>query len=173
MLETPAPWSGRDRRRARRTSLRISISERVVPKSSLARYLEGWADADPIKIADATAEDYDFYDPLVGHFSRCTLQHYFALLRLRFGIAGTATRGHLAFALRGPMSSAPQAARRHQYWREAPLLGLTGLSEITVRDGHVATETVTYDLNMACESLRGPAGRAGCLEWVTGQSPVR
>ena len=52
------------------------------------------------------------------------------------------------------MSSASHAARR-QYWREAPLLGLTGLAEITVRHGHVATEAVTYDLNMACETLRG------------------
>ena len=106
------------------------------------------------KIADATAKDYNFHDPLVGHFSRRTLPQYFALLRSRFATAGVAGTRDLAFTLRGPMSSASHAARRH-YWREAPLLGLTGLAEITVRQGHVATEAVTYDLNMACETLRG------------------
>ena len=120
----------------------------------LARYLEGWAEADPVKIADATVEDYDFHDPLVGHFSRHTLPQYFALLRSRFGVAGVAaTRDH-AFTLRGPMSSAFHAGRR-QYWREAPLLGLTGLSEISVRHEGVTAEAVAYDLNLASETLRG------------------
>ena len=110
MLETPAPWSGRDRRRAPRASLRIPISERAVPKSSLARYLEGWAEADPIKIADATAEDYDFYDPLVGHFSRCTLQHYFALLRLRFAIAGRNERASRICVARPDVERPPRGS---------------------------------------------------------------
>ena len=154
MLHTTTLRSGDGHRRSYQASVRTLVAERLAPNSMLARYLEGWAEADPAKIADATAEDYDFHDPLVGRFSRRTLPQYFALLRSRFGIAGVAATRDLAFTLRGPMSSASHAARR-QYWREAPLLGLTGLAEITVRHGHVATEAVTYDLNMACETLRG------------------
>ena len=135
-------------------SLRLSAAEEPAPRTMLARYLEGWADADPFKIADATAHDYDFHDPLVGSFSRRTLPQYFALLRSRFGIAGAIGRQDLAFTLRGPMWCATHPAR-HQYWREAALLGLTGLAEITVTQGFVATEVVTYDLNIACETLRG------------------
>ena len=135
-------------------SLGATVDERLIWNSMLGRYVEGWAEADPAKIADATAQDYDFHDPLVGHFSRRTLPQYFALLRSRFGIAGVAARRDLAFTLRGPMSSASHPARR-QYWREAPLLGLTGLAEITVRQAYVAAEAVAYDLNMACETLRG------------------
>lgn len=155
MLHTITPRSDDHRRHPYRTPVRISVAERAAASSMLARYLDGWAEADPTKIADATAEDYDFHDPLAGHFSRCTLPQYFSLLRSRFGIAGIATRRELAFALRGPMSSAPQAARRQQYWREAPLLGLTGLSEIVVTHRGVVAEEVTYDLNIACETLRG------------------
>ncbi len=107
MLGTTALRSGHDRHRAHPASLRISVGERLVSKSSLARYLEGWAEADPAKIADATAGDYDFYDPLVGHFSRCTLPQYFALLRSRFGIAGLAATRDLAFTLRGPCQAPP------------------------------------------------------------------
>jgi hypothetical protein len=137
----------------------MSVVERVAASSMLARYLEGWAEAEPAKIADATAEDYDFHDPLIGHFSRRTLPQYFALLRSRFVIAGIATSRDLAFTLRGPLSSAPQAARRQQYWREAPLLGLTGLSEIAVTHCGVVAEAVAYDLNIACETLRGCSPR--------------
>jgi hypothetical protein len=39
----------------------------------------------------------------------------------------------LAFTLRGPMLGPCDAARR-QYWREAPLLGLTGHSEIALTE---------------------------------------
>ena len=80
------------------------------------------------------------------------MPQYFTLLRSRFGIAGA--RRDLAFTLRGPMSSCSDPARQ-QYWREAPLLGLTGLAEITVKQTYVTAEAVTYDLNMACETLRG------------------
>jgi hypothetical protein len=123
------------------------------------------AEADPAKIAAATADDYDFHDPLVGHFSMRTLPQYFALLRSRFAVAGVAARRELAFTLRGPMPSASHSARR-QYWRDAPLLGLTGFAEITMRRGHVAAEAVSYDLNMACEALRGSGS---LLRW----SPLR
>jgi hypothetical protein len=154
MLHTTTLRSGDDPRHLNRTSVRISATERLASHSMLDRYIEGWAEADAAKITDATAEDYDFHDPLVGHFSRRTLPQYFALLRARFGIAGVAATRDLAFTLRGPMSSASHAARRH-YWREAPLLGLTGLAEITVRHGRIVAQEVTYDLNMACEMLRG------------------
>lgn len=131
-----------------------SLDARHARDSILARYLEGWAEADPAKIADATAEDYDFHDPLVGRFSRRTLPQYFAMLRSRFAIAGVVATRDLSFMLRGPMSSASHTARR-QYWREAPLLGLTGLSEISVRFEGVVAEAVAYDLNLASETLRG------------------
>jgi hypothetical protein len=143
-----------DRHSTLPASLGARLDERLIWTSTLGRYLEGWAEADPAKIAEATAQDYDFHDPLVGHFSRCTLPQYFALLRSRFGIAGVAATRDLAFTLRGPMSNASDPARQ-QYWREAPLLGLTGLAEITVKQTYVTTESVTYDLNMACETLRG------------------
>jgi hypothetical protein len=155
MLETQALRSGHDHDRTHKTSFHFSAGEPCRSKSSLARYLEGWAEADPAKIAGATAQDYDFHDPLIGHFSRRTLPQYFGLLRSQLGIAGlTATRDDLAFTLRGPVASAPRRANCQQYWREAPRLGLTGIAEITLRDGYVAAETVTYDLNMACEALR-------------------
>jgi hypothetical protein len=64
--------------------------------------------------------------------------------------------GHETFTLRGPTINASHAARC-QNWREAPLLGLTGLAEFTLRHGRVVAEEVAYDLNMACETLRGSA----------------
>jgi hypothetical protein len=154
MLHITTLRSGNEHRRPYQASVRTLVAERPASNFMLARYIEGWAEADPVKIADATAEDYDFHDPLVGRFSRHTLLQYFALLRSRFGIAGVAATRDLAFTLRGPMSSAPRTPRR-QYWREAPLLGLTGLSEISAGHEGVVAETVAYDLNMACETLRG------------------
>jgi hypothetical protein len=133
--------------------VQISAPERPASTLMLERYIEGWAEADPAKIADATTDGYDFHDPVVGHFTRRTLPQYFALLRSRFAIAGAAEARDLAFSLRGPMSSTAPAARR-KYWREAPLLGLTGHAELTVTHGRVVAEEVAYDLNMACEALR-------------------
>jgi hypothetical protein len=137
------------------TVARASVEERFLGANSmLARYLEGWAEADPAKIADATAENYDFYDPLVGCYSRRTLPQYFALLRSRFAAVGVARVQDLAFTLRGPMSGPFNAARR-QYWREASHLGLTGISEILVTHRGVAAEAVAYDLNLATDRLQG------------------
>lgn len=137
------------------TVARASVEERFLAANSmLARYLEGWAEADPAKIADATAEDYDFTDPLVGSYSRRTLPQYFALLQSRFAAAGVARMQDLAFTLRGPMSG-PFNATRRQYWREAAHLGLTGTSEILVTQRGVAAETVAYDLNLATDTLQG------------------
>lgn len=162
--------------RAHRTVARASIEERLlVANSMLARYLEGWAEADPAKIADATVEDYHFYDPLVGRYSRRTLPQYFALLRSRFAMAALARGQDVAFRLRGPMLGPSPGARR-QYWREAPHLGLSGVSEIMVTYRGVAAESVAYDLNMACEALlgrscsevcRGENDGCGCFESAT------
>jgi hypothetical protein len=141
-------------RHPHRMPARLWAAERPASSPTPARYIEGWAEADPAKIAEATAEDYVFIDPLVGRFSRCALPQYFDWLRSRFTTAGALETRDLAFMLRGPMTSASHAARC-QYWREAPLLGLTGLAEITVRHGRVVAEEVAYDLNIACETLRG------------------
>ena len=153
MLHATLLRGGDDCRHPHRMPARLWVAEGPAPLM-LTRYIEGWAEADPTKIADTTADDYDLHDPLVGHFSRRTLPQYFALLRSRFATAGVAGTRDFAFMLRGPMTSASHAARL-QYWREAPLLGLTGLAEITVRHGRVVAEEVAYDLNMACETLRG------------------
>jgi hypothetical protein len=146
--------AGDDRRHRHPIPPRLRVAEQPASTQTLACYIEGWAEADPTKIADATADAYDFHDPLVGRFSRHTLAQYFALLRSRFPTASVMQTRDLAFTLRGPMTGASNAGRC-QYWREAPLLGLTGLVEITVRHGRVVAEEVAYDLNMACETLRG------------------
>jgi hypothetical protein len=166
MLHATLLRGGDDRRHPHRMPARLWIAERPASTPTLARYIEGWAEADPAKIADATADDYDFHDPLVGRFSRRTLPQYFALLRSRFANAGVAGTRDLAFTLCGPMTGASHAARR-QYWREAPLLGLTGLTEITVRHDRVVAEEVAYDLNMACETLR--AGSPNQSIWASQQ----
>jgi hypothetical protein len=122
--------------------------------SILALYLRGWSEADPTKIIEATAEGYEFYDPFVGRFSRHTLTQYFALLRVRFSVGRVMRWPELAFNLRGPMQSRATEAS-YQYWREAPILGLTGASSIAMTHAGVVAEAVTYDLNIACDWLRG------------------
>ena len=163
MLQTTIAPSGDKHHHSYQGPIRTSVARPLDSNSILARYLDGWAKADPAKIVDATAEGYDFYDPLVGHFSRSTLTQYFAFLRSRFATAGVTSVRDLVFALRGPMligkpymvRLAPSHSAWGQYWREAPLLGLTGLSEIVATHHGVAAEAVAYDLNMACETLRG------------------
>jgi hypothetical protein len=152
MLRTATLLSAHDAYRPHSTFPRVSVEEGAT--TMLMRYLEGWAAADTTMIVDATADGYDFHDPLVGHFSRRTLPQYFALLRSRFAAAGVARPQDLAFMLRGPMPGPRHAARR-LYWREAPHLGLTGESEVLVTQRGIATEVVAYDLNMASEVLRG------------------
>jgi hypothetical protein len=152
MPRTATLVSAGDAYRPHRIFPRIQMHEG--PTEMLVRYLEGWAAADPTKIADATADGYDFHDPLVGRFSRRSLPQYFALLRSRFAAAGVARPQDLAFMLRGPTPGLHHAARR-LYWREAPHLGLTGQSEIVATQRGIAAEVVAYDLNIACEVLRG------------------
>jgi hypothetical protein len=121
-------------------------------REQLSLYIEGWSEADPVKIANATVDDYDFHDPLVGHFSKHTLPQYFSLLRSRFATSVSFGRCDPAFILRGPFS--PCDGVQRGYWREAPVLGLTGTAQITVTRRGVAAEAVVYDLNIACDALR-------------------
>ena len=124
----------------------------------LARYLEGWAEADPAKIAAATGPGYRFDDPFVGTFSTLALRRYFEALRFRTGLGAPTPRQQLSFQLRGPMH-APSERGALEFWRECPRLGLTGTSLITLTAGGVISERVAYDLNMAAEQLRGRSAR--------------
>ena len=113
-------------------------------------YIEGWAKADPDRILDATAHDYCFHDPLVGQFVRASLPRYFALLQERFARAGAIRQHDLAFSLHGPMIG----TRGLQFWREAPRIGLTGVTEIVAGPHGIVAERVSYDLNLASDLLR-------------------
>jgi hypothetical protein len=91
----------------------------------LDRYLEGWAEVDLSKIFAATAHNYRFDDPLVAVAAK-----------------------DLAFFIRGPMDG-PLSRGRLKFFREAPRLGLTGISFITIGEHGVIAESVAYDLNLA------------------------
>jgi len=121
----------------------------------LASYLQGWAEADPVRIAEATAPEYHFDDPFVGIFPASALPRYFEAVQSRADLGGLVSREHLSFALRGPMDTS-SAHGDLQFWREAPRLGLTGTSHIAIGPGGVTSERVAYDLNMASEQLRQP-----------------
>ena len=117
----------------------------------LDTYVEGWAEADADLILRATAPNYCFDDPLVGRFARASLQRYFTLLHERFARTGAMKRRDVAFILRGPVIG----TRGLQFWREAPGIGLTGMSEIVVGPHGIVAERTAYDLNMACGQLCG------------------
>jgi hypothetical protein len=120
-------------------------------------YLEGWAEANPSKIFAATTHDYRFDDPLVGLFSRWSLPAYFERLRARFARAGAIAAQDLALFIRGPMDG-PLQRGRQEFSREAPRLGLTGITFITIGERGVIAERVAYDLNLASDVLRDPSG---------------
>ncbi len=120
--------------------------------SPLDRYLEGWAKADLEEILDATAGDYCFRDPLVGTFSRRSLHEYFDIFMERCSRAGVVQRRDLAFKLHGPMEGSRLPGI--WFWREAPRIGLTGVTRIEVREQGVIGEGVAYDGNLASEMLR-------------------
>jgi hypothetical protein len=132
---------------------RAALSEQRTPARLLAQYLEGWAEADPVKIAGATAPGYRFDDPLVGTFSTLALPRYFEALRSRTGLGARVPRQHRSFLLSGPMDGLSERGAL-EFWREAPRLGLTGTSRITVGPLGVISERVAYDLNMASDQLR-------------------
>lgn len=116
----------------------------------LDTYFEGWADADADMILRATAPDYLFDDPLVGRFARASLPRYFMLLHERFPRAGAMKRRDVAFILRGPIVG----THGLQFWREAPAIGLTGISEIIIGPHGIVAERTAYDLNLASGQLR-------------------
>jgi len=122
-------------------------------KYLLDSYLAGWIEADPDKIVAATAPDYCFDDPLVGQFSRNSLPTYFGHLHARFAPSGMSASREYAFCFHGPMDEPPHLGQRH-YVREAPALGLTGVTNITIGERGVVTERVAYDLNLASDVLR-------------------
>jgi hypothetical protein len=128
-----------------------SHAHKVTLDWPLGHYREGWAEVDPDKIFDATAPDYCFHDPLVGSFSRSTLTRYFAAVTARMARAGGARRQDLAFFLHGPLAEPTPTLR---FWREAPRIGLTGVSEVIVGPAGIIAERVNYDLTLASELLR-------------------
>jgi hypothetical protein len=134
---------------------RTALDEESTRTRLLVQYIEGWAKADPVKIAGATAPGYRFDDPLVGTFSTLALPRYFETLRSRSGLGGCVPRQHLSFLLSGPMDGPPERGAL-EFWREASRLGLTGTSLITVGSLGVSSERVAYDLNMASDQLRKP-----------------
>ena len=116
----------------------------------LNAYIEGWAEADADLILSATAPNYCFHDPLVGRFAHASLTRYFTLLHERYARAGAMKRRDIAFTLRGPIVG----VRGLQFCREAPGLGLTGVTEIVIGPHGIVSERVAYDLNLACAQLR-------------------
>ena len=129
-------------------------SERKASQTSaLDRYLEGWAKLDLEEIVDATAPDYCFRDPFVGIFSRWSLHAYFDVLMRRCSRAGAVKPRDIAFELHGPMEGLSHLGGIW-FWREAPRIGLTGVTQIEVGEQGVIGETVAYDGNLASDKLR-------------------
>jgi hypothetical protein len=137
------------------------------PPALFDRYVEGWAEADVSKILEGIAPNYRFSDPFVGSFSGLSLYDYFDLLQDRFSRAGTISRPDLGFFLCGPVERRSHV-RGLQFWREAPRLGLTGVSEIELAEGGVVAERAAYDLNLALDVLCRPSAKT-----VLKPSPTR
>jgi hypothetical protein len=114
-------------------------------------YAEGWAVTDFVKILAATAPDYRLHDPYVGSFSRWSLHEYFDRVCAGLSRMGTVSRADMAFVLRGPVDSRAEGL---EFWREAPRIGLTGITRIEVGEHGVVSERVAYDLNLASDLLR-------------------
>jgi hypothetical protein len=123
----------------------------AIRHSLLDCYVEGWAETDFVKILAATAPDYGFHDPYVGSFSRWSLHEYFDRVCARLSRMGAISRADMAFVLRGPVDSRPEGL---EFWREAPRIGLTGISRIEVGERGVISDCVAYDLNLASDLLR-------------------
>ena len=153
MLDATISPHSCDKRRVHRTVVRTPVNERLARNPILACYLEGWAEANPAKILDATDPGYGFNDPLVGFYSRRSLPEYFERLQARFARAGAVSRQDLSFHLRGPMDRLSRDDEL-EFWREAPWIGLTGISQITASPRGVLAESVAYDLNLASDVVR-------------------
>src|SRR6266478_3714125 len=126
--------------------------QKATRTSLLDRYCKGWTEASPDQILDATAPGYRFRDPFVGCFSRRSLHEYFDLLQVRLSRAGAIRRPDMGFCLRGPMDR-PSYPSKLRFWREAPRIGLAGVSHIEVGERGVIAESVAYDLNLASDML--------------------
>ena len=126
------------------------------PTSFLDRYLEGWAKLNLEEIVDATATGYCFCDPLVGSFSRWSLPDYFDVVMHACSRAGAVKRRDIAFELHGPMEGLTHLGGIW-FWREAPRIGLTGVTQIEVGTQGVIGESVAYEGNLASEMLRRAA----------------
>jgi hypothetical protein len=134
----------------------LDRDQKATRNSLLDCYLEGWAEANSDKILDATARGYCFRDPFVGSFSGRSLHEYFDLLQDRLSRAGTIRRRDIAFFLHGPMDQSSRPSEL-QFWREAPRVGLTGVTRIEIAERGVIAESVTYDLNLASDVFRRAA----------------
>jgi hypothetical protein len=129
------------------------LSDHATARNALLDcYLEGWAEANLVKILAATSPGYRFHDPFVGSFSRWSLHEYFDRMQHRLGRSGAVGRQDLAFFLHGPMNA---RLNELEFWREAPRIGLTGMAWIEIGELGVSAERVTYDLNVASDLLRG------------------
>jgi hypothetical protein len=130
----------------------IGFRQEPIGNLLLKCYLEGWAEANSAKILAATAPPYHFRDPFVGSFFRSTLHEYFDLLQDRLSRAGTIRRTDVAFFLSGPVDR-PAHAGKLKLWREAPRVGLSGVSEIEFGLQGIVVENVAYNLNLASNTL--------------------
>jgi hypothetical protein len=121
--------------------------------SPLDRYLEGWAKVNLEEILDAIAAGYRFHDPLVGIFSPRSLHEYFDILMNRCSRSGAVMLSDIAFELNGPMEE-PSHLGRIWFWREAPRIGLTGITQIEVGEQGIVGESVAYEGNLVSDMLR-------------------
>jgi hypothetical protein len=121
--------------------------------SALDRYVEGWAKLNLAQIVDATAAGYRFHDPIVGTFSQWSLPEYFAVLVQGCSRAGAVKRHDIAFELHGPIEGMSHLGGIW-FWREAPRIGLAGVTQIKVGEQGVIGESVAYEGNLASEMLR-------------------
>src|SRR5262245_53174768 len=128
-----------------------SRDREAIQHSLLDCYVEGWAETDFVKLLAATAPDYRFHDPYVGSFSRWSLHEYFDRVCAGLSRMGAVGRADMAFVLRGPVDSRAEGL---EFWREAPRIGLTGITRIEVGQRGVISERVEYDLNLASDLLR-------------------
>jgi hypothetical protein len=131
-----------------RPNIRQLLDPKPIGNSPLKCYLEGWAEVNLSKILAGTAHNYRFDDPLVGLFTRWSFPAYFEHLQARFAGAGAIAAKDLAFFIRGPMDG-PLSRGGLKFFREAPRLGLTGITFITIGEHGVIAESVAYDLNLA------------------------
>jgi hypothetical protein len=162
-LSQPKPWPHENVWRPLTLRQRLLVAPaREANKKGLARYLEGWAEANPAKILDAVTPNYHLRDPLVGAFTKRSLPQYFDILQARCARGGTTMRQDCAFFLHGPLDEPLSGVL--QFWREAPRIGLTGITRIEFTAAGVMAESVVYDLNLASDLLRDAAygqGRPG------------